>query len=87
MTIAFHKNSQQILGINTFGIRLRHDIFDRWLTEKRTIDHVLEHLADANFDPEFYRNYERDIVGKFNSDFGKSIKPKKKRLKHIFQTS
>ncbi|MER3375424.1 MAG: FAD/NAD(P)-binding oxidoreductase [Allomuricauda sp.] len=87
MTIAFHKNSQQILGINTFGIRLRHDIFDRWLTEKRTIDHVLEHLADANFDPEFYRNYERDIVGKFNSDFEKSIKPKRKRLKHIFQTS
>lgn len=87
MTIAFHKDSKQLLGINTFGIRLRHDIFDRWLTEKRTIDHVMEHLADANFGPEFYRTYEKDIVTKFNSDFEKSIKPKKKRLKHIFQTS
>jgi len=85
ITIAFHKDSQQILGINTFGIRLRHEIFDRWLTEKRTIDYVMEHLADANFDPEFYKTYEKDIVDKFNSDFGKSINPKKKRLKHIFQ--
>ncbi|UII74673.1 NAD(P)/FAD-dependent oxidoreductase [Flagellimonas sp. HMM57] len=83
-TIAFDKNSNQFLGINTFGIRMRHEIFDRWLTEERSIDHVIEHLRDANFDPEFYKNYEHEIVSKFNSDFGKSIKPKKKSVRRIF---
>ena len=38
ITIAYHKDSMLFLGINTFGIRMRHEIFDRWLTEKKTID-------------------------------------------------
>lgn len=85
ITLAFHKDSEELLGINTFGIRLRHEVFDRWLTEKKTVDFVMEHLIDANFDPEFYHTYEKDIVTKFNSDFGKSIHSKKKSLKRIFQ--
>lgn len=85
ITIAFDKDSETVLGINTFGIRLRHEIFDGWLSEKRTIDFVMEHLRDANFDPEFYKNFESQIVSKYNSDFGKSIKLKKKNLKRIFQ--
>ncbi|UOY08208.1 NAD(P)/FAD-dependent oxidoreductase [Muricauda sp. SCSIO 64092] len=87
VTIAFHKETKQFLGINTFGIRMRHEIFDRWLTQQRDVEYVMEHLADANFDPEFYANYEHKIVSKFNSDFGKSIKSKKKSIKRIFQIS
>ena len=85
ITVAFHKENQQFLGINTFGIRMRHEIFDRWLTEERNLDYVMEHLIDANFDPEFYKKYETEIVAKFNADFGKNIKSKKKSLKRIFQ--
>ncbi|MEC8831898.1 MAG: NAD(P)/FAD-dependent oxidoreductase, partial [Bacteroidota bacterium] len=79
------KDSKIVLGINTFGIRLRHEIFDSWLSEKKTIDFVMEHLTDANFDPEFYKRFESQIVSKYNSDFGKSITLKKKNLKRIFQ--
>ncbi|KAB7528262.1 NAD(P)/FAD-dependent oxidoreductase [Flagellimonas olearia] len=85
ITIAFHQDSRQFLGINTFGIRMRHEVFDRWLSEERTVDFVLEHLADANFDPEFYKKHESGIVSKYNADYGTSIKPKKKSLKRIFQ--
>tara|TARA_R110002012_G_scaffold128091_2_gene280334 strand:- start:90 stop:1439 length:1350 start_codon:yes stop_codon:yes gene_type:complete len=85
ITLAFDKDSETLLGINTFGIRLRHEIFDRWLNDKRNVDYVMEHLVDANFDPEFYKNFEAQIVSKYNSDFGKSIKLKKKSLKRIFQ--
>lgn len=85
VTVAFHKETQQFLGINTFGIRMRHEIFDRWLTEERDVDFVMEHLIDANFDPEFYRNYEQEIVSKYNADFGKSLESKKKNIKRIFQ--
>ncbi|WP_419212716.1 NAD(P)/FAD-dependent oxidoreductase [Maribacter sp. X9] len=83
ITIAFHKDSHQFLGINTFGIRLRHELFDQWLSEKRTVDHVMEYLKDANFDPEFYTVYEQEIVAKYNTDFGKNIRPKKKSWKRI----
>ncbi len=85
ITIAFDQESKQLLGLNTFGIRIRHQIVDQWLSDKKDIDFVMEHLADANFDPEFYRTYEPQIVSKYNTDFGTSIQPKKKNLKRIFQ--
>lgn len=84
VTISFHKNTHKFLGINTFGIRMRHEIFDRWLTEGKDVDFVVEHLKDANFDPEFYKKYEQNIVSKYNTDHGKYIKPKNKSLKRIF---
>jgi NADPH-dependent 2,4-dienoyl-CoA reductase/sulfur reductase-like enzyme len=84
ITIAFDKKSKLFLGINTFGIRMRHEIFDRWLTEKRNIDHVMKYLKDANFDPEFYRQYEDEIVTKYNMELGTNIIPKKKSWKRIF---
>lgn len=62
ITVAYHKNSSLFLGINTFGIRMRHKTFDRWLTEKRSVDYVIQNLAEANFDPEFYKVFETDIV-------------------------
>lgn len=84
VTVSFHKESKLFLGINTFGIRMRHEIFDRWLTEERDVDYVMEHLSDANFDPEFYKQYEQEIVSQYNSEYGKSIKSKKKSLVRIF---
>jgi len=84
ITVAFHKETGIFLGINTFGIRMRHEIFDQWLTEGRNVDHVIAHLADANFDPEFYAQYQGEITSKFNSDYGKSITSKKKSLERIF---
>jgi NADPH-dependent 2,4-dienoyl-CoA reductase/sulfur reductase-like enzyme len=87
VTVAFHKETRQFLGINTFGIRMRHEIFDRWLTEERSVDHIMEYLKDANFDPEFYTQYEHKIVSKFNSEFGTTISPKKKSWKRIFSNA
>ncbi len=84
ITIAYHKESNKFLGINTFGIRMRHHSFDTWLNEERSVEYVLEHLADANFDPEFYKLYEREIVNKFNQENGTNIQLKKKSWKRIF---
>ncbi len=84
VTISYDKNTHLFLGINTFGIRMRHEVFDKWLTEKRTIEHVLEYLSDANFDPEFYKLHETEIVKKFNRENGTNIKVKKKNWKRIF---
>jgi NADPH-dependent 2,4-dienoyl-CoA reductase/sulfur reductase-like enzyme len=84
VTIAYHKDTDEFLGINTFGIRMRHEIFDRWLTEGRKVDEVMTYLKDANFDPEFYKPFENAIVKHYNQQRGKQIQPVKKSWKRIF---
>ena len=85
ITMAYHKEDRKFLGINTFGIRLRHEIFNRWLNENRSIDYVMEYLRDANFDPEFYKNFEPDILSAYNQDMNTSITLKKSSRKRIFK--
>jgi NADH oxidase (H2O2-forming) len=85
--INYDKNTREFIGINNFGIRMRHQFFDNILNKKQTVDYVLEHLADANFDPEFYKLYEKDIISKFNTEHNTTIQLKKKSWKRIFQLS
>ena len=61
ITISYNKNNEEFLGINTFGIRMKHEVFDRWLNEKRILDYVIQNLKQANFDPEFFKKYEKEI--------------------------
>ena len=67
ITLAYHKETNEFLGINTFGIRMRHEVFDSWLSEKRSADYVIQHLAKANFDPEFYRKFEKEVQSAYNN--------------------
>jgi NAD(P)H-nitrite reductase large subunit len=67
--ISFHKESRQFLGINTFGIRMRHEFFDKVLTEEKSVDYVIHHLAEANFDPELFTNYNKEIKQQFTTEF------------------
>lgn len=67
ITVAYHKTTNEFLGINTFGIRMRHETFDKWLTEKRDVDYVIQHLSEANFDPEFYSRFENHILKAFTN--------------------
>ncbi len=63
--LVWDKYSRKFLGLNTFGIRMRHERFDRWLREEKGIDFVIEHLEEANFDPEFFERHEKSIRGRF----------------------
>lgn len=66
VTVAYNKDTKTFLGINTFGIRMRHETFDTWLTEQRDVDYVINNLKEANFDPEFYKHFEQDILKTYN---------------------
>jgi NAD(P)H-nitrite reductase large subunit len=81
--LVFDKASRKFIGINTFGIRMRHQAFDHWLKNESSIEYILEHLKDANFDPEFYSQYEENIVEQFNKEQGTSITVKKKSWQRI----
>ncbi len=65
--INFDSITNSVLGFNVLGIRYRHEVCERWLKEERTIDYVLEHLKEVNFDPEFYRRHEKEILKLVNS--------------------
>lgn len=80
----FDKNTREFIGINTLGIRMRHEFFDSILNKKQSVDYVLEHLVDANFDPEFYKLHEPEILIKFNRENGTNLQLKKKSWKRIF---
>ncbi len=56
-------NGNEILGVNVMGLRYSHKICENWVRDKRSPDYVLDNLAQANFDPEFFKRYESDIVG------------------------
>ncbi|MFT4660146.1 MAG: NADPH-dependent 2,4-dienoyl-CoA reductase/sulfur reductase-like enzyme [Patiriisocius sp.] len=85
LKIIYNKSSKKFIGLNVFGIRIRHEIMDRWLTAGKDVYYILEHLKDANFDPEFYKHYEVEIISKFNRENGTSLSAAKKSWRRIFQ--
>ncbi|NMM49507.1 NAD(P)/FAD-dependent oxidoreductase [Marinigracilibium pacificum] len=67
--IVFDKDDYSFIGINVFGIRLKHEYFDKMLNKNATVSEVLSNLNDANFDPEFFKRYEEEIISSFNNTF------------------
>ncbi len=61
----FDKTDNSFLGVNTWGIRLRQDFFEKILNQKRSIHFVIEKIEMAFFDPEFYPKYGKEIELQF----------------------
>ena len=85
LRLVYSASDRGILGVNVFGMRLRHRLFETWIKEKKTVEFVLEHLPAANFDPEFYKKYEEEIIDKFNRENpGRGLTLKKKKPVNVF---
>jgi NADH oxidase (H2O2-forming) len=69
----FDKNTEEFIGMNCFGIRLRHELLDDWLTRKKDISFVLQNFTTANFNPEFFKPFEQEMIAAFNKEFNKKI--------------
>ncbi|MEZ5003111.1 MAG: FAD-dependent oxidoreductase [Chitinophagales bacterium] len=67
--LVYDQESKRFLGANLFGIRYRHHLFNQFLEEERDIKYVIEHLPAANFDPEFYDQYEYFLKEAFNKRY------------------
>ncbi len=82
--LVYSSSDRSIIGVNVFGMRLRHRTFESWIKEKRTIEYVLENLPIANFNPEFYKKHEQHIIDKFNLENpGKNLSLRKRSLSNI----
>lgn len=64
--IVFDKKHGYVKGFNLMGIRYRHEVCAQWIKEKATITEVLPNLKEANFDPEFFDQYEDQLIQKYN---------------------
>lgn len=84
--IVYDKNTSAVLGFNLMGVRYRHEVCDKWLREKTPVETVLQNLALANFDPEFYKTYEKDIIGIYNRQSGRNLTSRKRgKLDEVIQ--
>ena len=77
--IDYDRASRAVRGFNLMGIRYRHEVCDKWLREETPIDQVMPHLGLANFDPEFYDEYEPAIIAAFNAQTGGNVQLKTRR--------
>ena len=77
---------QRVIGFNLMGIRYRHELCQQWLEEERTLSYVLENLGAANFDPEFFVQYEGELIKAYNARYpDRPLRLKRRRgLKHFF---
>lgn len=55
----------RVIGFNTMGVRFRHRVCEAWIAERRPLEYVLDHLEEANFDPEFHRRFEAHVANQF----------------------
>jgi len=77
--IVYDKDDKTIIGFNLFGIRYRHEVCEKWLAEKTHVESVLQNLSLANFDPEFFKEHESEIVAQYNKEEGKNLGNKSSR--------
>jgi hypothetical protein len=61
------------------GVRYRHEVCEKWLQNKTHVEDVLQNLSLANFDPEFYKSYEQQVIDIYNKQSGSALSLKKKR--------
>ncbi len=77
--IVYDQNTQEVAGFNLMGVRYRHEVCERWLAQKASVEAVLQNLGLANFDPEFYQQFEREVVAQYNQQTGRHLKLQQKR--------
>ena len=80
----YNKADETIIGFNALGMRLNHNLCDRWLQEKRKIDDVMANLHQLNFDPEFFDKHEKAILASYNQQTGNKIPAKRKKTFAFF---
>jgi NADPH-dependent 2,4-dienoyl-CoA reductase/sulfur reductase-like enzyme len=67
LRLVYDKTSKAIIGINAFGLRLRHEVCNNWIEQSIPVQQVIKELDKANFDPEFFKKFEKEVQSQFQS--------------------
>lgn len=71
--LVFYKEDKTFKGVNLMGIRYRHEVCDEMLRDKWPMKKVFQNLKTANFDPEFFKRYEEELVGMYNERYPNDV--------------
>lgn len=77
--IVYDNRHGNVLGFNLMGVRYRHEVCEKWILQEMHVETVLQNLGLANFDPEFYKEYEDEVIKLYNLQTGKNLQLKQKR--------
>lgn len=66
--LQWKKATKAFTGLNCFGIRIRHEVCNDWLNNQTNINQVVKELRKANFDPEFFKSYEKAFETSFEKN-------------------
>jgi len=69
----YDNSNKKILGVNAFGFRLRHDFFDKAISEGWLLDKVISNLDRANFNTEFYKPHHKAVLEQYNKEKGTNL--------------
>ena len=83
-TVVYNQDSKEFIGVNVFGLKLRHEYLDKWLQDKVSIEYVLSNLLVAFFDKEFSGSYATDIISSFNKQTGSAVQMAVKKKSFSF---
>ncbi len=61
----FESGSRAVLGVNAFGIRLRHRVCHDWIKQRTTVDAAVSELRRADFNPEFSTGFTKQVQSAF----------------------
>jgi NAD(P)H-nitrite reductase large subunit len=82
--IVYEGESGRVLGVHSLGWRIKHQFFDRAISEQWTFEKVMRQLHKADFDPEFYKSISKEVVKNYSN--GSVLKNKSvKSLRTIFK--
>lgn len=74
LRIVYKNGPEEVTGMNFLGMRMRQRVCEAWIREKRTLQYALENLPQANFDPEFFKKFEPEILGDYQqANSGKGL--------------
>lgn len=71
--LVYERANKTIRGFNLMGIRYRHEVCEKWLLTGASVEKVLQNLHLANFDPEFFVEYEAALVRAYNQQTGSKL--------------
>ncbi len=55
-----------VIGLNTMGLRWRHEVCERWLRDRISVDEAVRRLEEPYFEPELYFRHEPFIRRAFS---------------------
>lgn len=77
--LLYHRQMKNVTGVNLLRVRFRHEVCEKWLREKSSIEDVLQNLKLADFNPEFCKDYTDHLLNAYFEKTGLRIKPKARR--------